>query len=213
MCASPRPAARRAALGLGGRIALVALAALVGACRRGDMGHDGARERIVAAPEPVAPTPTAPTAPGATVPDARPRPTDACPDPLAGRWHARRYANGEWLEHRVILTRRGRDLACAQEFRSWPGGLDDVAPPACPDGGRQFFQARLRCEATARAGSLELASVELLDRRTHCGGEVPTYNLDHFVGTLDGNQWDAINDDGGDDVGQPYRFRRVSCGP
>jgi hypothetical protein len=180
------------------------------------MGRDGARERITPAPEaPPAPGPaaTAPTAPGATVPDARPRPTDTCPDPLAGRWHARRYADGEWLEHRVMLTRRGGDLACAQEFRSWPGGPGEVAPPPCPDGGRTFFQARLRCEATERPGSLEVASVELLDRKAHCGGEVPRYNFDHFQGALEGNQWEAVNDDGVDDVGQPYRFHRVSCEP
>jgi hypothetical protein len=42
---------------------------------------------------------------------------------------------------------------------------------------------------------------------------VPRYNFDHFQGALEGNQWDAVNDDGVDDVGQPYRFHRVSCEP
>ena len=139
---------------------------------------------------------------------------DACPDRLAGRWHARRYADGEWLEHRVRLTRQPDGVTCEQEFRSWPGGPGEVAPPPCPDGGRTFFQARLRCEATERpSGDLYVRSVELLDRQAYCGGEVPRYNFDHFEGALDGNQWDAVNDDGVDDVGQPYRFRRVSCEP
>ena len=208
MCASPRPAARRAALGLAGLSGLVALA---GACGGGDMGRDGARERIAPATAPTAPT--APAAGGTTRPDAAPRAPAPCSDPLAGRWHARRYADGEWLEHRVMLTRQAGDLICEQEFRSWPGELDDVAPPACPDGGRQFFQARLRCVATVRLGGLEIASVELLDRQAFCGGEVPKYNFDHFVGGIDRNQWDAVNDDGVDDVGQPYTFRRVSCTP
>jgi hypothetical protein len=71
----------------------------------------------------------------------------------------------------------------------------------------------VRGDRAAERRASTCASVELLDRQVHCGGKVPRYNFDHFQGALDGNQWDAVNDDGVDDVGQPYRFHRVSCEP
>ncbi len=37
------------------------------------------------------------------------------------------------------------------------------------------------------------------------------YNLDHFTGTIRGNRFLAVNNDGGRDVNAPYSFRRTSC--
>ena len=136
-----------------------------------------------------------------------------CPDPVVGRWIARRQRGLEWVEHRVMIERRGHTLACVQEWRSWPGDDQQMAPPRCLTGGPAYFTAQLQCAVTVTPGQMQLDSVRLLTVRHTCGGEVSEYYLDHFAGALTDNRWDARNDDGHDDRAFDYTFRRVSCAP
>lgn len=132
---------------------------------------------------------------------------------MAGRWHARRWITGEWIEHRVTLTRQGGRLACAQEFRAWFGDRNATVPPRCPDGGFSYYRVLLDCDAQQRGDALEVRSATVRDLRHTCGGNLSRYNLDHLTGTVDGNQWDATNNDGADDIDARYRFVRLSCEP
>ena len=54
-------------------------------------------------------------------------------------------------------------------------------------------------------------SREILANIHTCNDEVVGYNLDSFAGNPVGNTWSTVNNDGGDDVDMPYRFRRLSC--
>lgn len=157
-----------------------------------------------------------PAAPGRRPVGAAPTEISAptgCPDPLVGLWTARRYDGVKWYEHRISFDRRAGTVYCHQESRSWPGLAGDTAPPRCPAGGFAFHQVLLTCELVSELPQLEVRSVAIDVQRHTCADEFPGYNLDHFTGTLDGNTWTTVNNDGGDDVDKPYRFHRLRCRP
>lgn len=154
------------------------------------------------------PTTTVTSPPDAAVAES------ACPDPIAGLWTARRFDGTTWNEHRLTFTRDRGELTCAQESRSWRGTIDDVVPPACARSGRgptSYHHVILRCDVIEAPPTLRVRSLEILSNTHTCDDEVVGYNLDSFVGDPSDNTWATTNNDGGDDVDTPYRFRRLSC--
>lgn len=191
-----RPAAASAAT--------LAVVAVLGGCdsRTSDWPGGGRR-----APSP-GPTATVTLAPDAAVAET------GCPDPIVGVWTARRFDGATWYEHRLTFMRVGGALTCAQESRSWLGTIDNALPPPCSRAGHpatSYHHVTLRCDVIEAPPQLMVRSREILQNIHTCNDEVVGYNLDSFAGNPVGNTWSTVNNDGGDDVDMPYRFRRLSC--
>ncbi len=63
----------------------------------------------------------------------------------------------------------------------------------------RFADGRLSFEGTA------------FTRVAHCVDPGFRYNLDHFTGAVSGDDFRAVNNDGGHEVDTPYTFERIAC--
>ena len=137
-----------------------------------------------------------------------------CADPVRGVWRAHRYDDARGRH--VAFTLRVDDVSPIGDLdgsitlRAWSGEREQTSPPRCAPGVadhtvRQPARGRfVRGEFDFRGRSHQ--------RTVHCidaGRWV--YNLDHFSGRIDGDQLQAVNNDGGNERDTPYRFRRIRC--
>lgn len=141
--------------------------------------------------------------------------TMTCPDPIAGMWIAKTFADrvGRWHEHRLTITRQGDDYVATQTTRMWNGGADATFPPPCPAGGPDWEVVEMADEVEWREGVLRVWGTSVTSQQNPCTGGATSYNLDSFTGRLRRNTFDAVNNDGRDAVDRPYRFRRIACAP
>jgi outer membrane biosynthesis protein TonB len=134
-----------------------------------------------------------------------------CSDPFSGTWQARRYRGSQ--DHWVVFTARlsgsGSSLSGTLTYRSWNGGPSQRRPPPCGPGvfdDTVFMRAR----GSIHGNQARIDAVSY-SRTSHCMDFGFGYNLDHFTGTVEGDRFNAVNNDGGMDIDEPYVFRRISC--
>lgn len=136
-----------------------------------------------------------------------------CADPILGTWRARRYdlALGRHVVFTLRLTeRQGSRVEGTILNRSWSGGRSQRSPPRCAPG---VSDHTVTMPARGRLVGDSFRLDALSHRRTnHCFDEgLWMYNLDHFTGTVEGDTFRAVNNDGGHERNSPYTFERISC--
>ena len=65
--------------------------------------------------------------------------------------------------------------------------------------------------ATLDGDQLHVWGTALLETRPRCDGRALDYALDSFTGTVTGDTFASVNNDGASAVNRPYHFRRVAC--
>jgi hypothetical protein len=154
----------------------------------------------------------------ATVAEQRARlpPPKACDDPVAGIWVSHQYAPRRGIWDQFTLT-IGRDPADKKRLvgtihnHVWAGGKEDEQPPPCE--GNQDYVVVMSAEGEADGLTIRYDGLDWKVESQTCGGRVG-YNIDHFVGTIDPalQEFQSLNNDGGEAVNEPTVFRRISCG-
>jgi hypothetical protein len=139
-----------------------------------------------------------------------PAPAAACTDPVAGTWVAREYrpAYLDWTEHELHITRAQDDYIVGHTSRVRDGDPRGPARFHCLPDAVEFDTVG---RATLTGDQLRIQGDTLLTTRARCDGQTYTYSLDTFTGTVAGNTFDALNNDGNTAVDTPYRFTRISC--
>lgn len=142
-----------------------------------------------------------------------PTTSPACDHAVKGTWVANEYRadQRDWVEHTIHIA----DLA--------PGtDLHEVDHVARVRSGNERGPTKLDCMPDAMefktVGRAELGGdqlgvygTRLVSTSAACDGTSATYSLDAWTGTVSGNTFDAVNNDGNTAVNRPYRFHRISC--
>ncbi|MBI5514859.1 MAG: hypothetical protein HY909_13875 [Deltaproteobacteria bacterium] len=156
----------------------------------------------------------------ATIEEQRARlpPPATCEDPVTGVWRSHRYNPrfGDWMIFTLTVRRAATDpasLVGSIEAHSWSGGPTQSEPPPCGPGVLHWtveMTALGRFDAPRR--QIEFWGTRWWVRERQCRGW-PSYNLDHFTGTIDPRiqEFQSVNNDGGRSVNEPTVFRRVRC--
>jgi hypothetical protein len=154
----------------------------------------------------------------ATVAEQRARlpPPKACDDPVAGVWMSHQHSarRGTWDQFTLTIRRDPDDrdrLVGTIHNHVWGGGPDDEQPPPCD--GQQDYVVVMTAEGEAEGLTIRYDGLDWKLESQTCGGRVG-YNIDHFVGTIDPalQEFQSLNNDGGEAVNEPTVFRRISCG-
>lgn len=136
-----------------------------------------------------------------------------CRDPIAGTWTARRYVPdaGEWELVTLRIARDGDRLTGTITVRFWSGDADRPDPPACAPGVRDTTAVET-AHGTFRNNLFSFEADDVRIESTPCASS-EHYNLDSFTGRVIPvhNLLEAVNNDGGRDVDEPHRFRRLRC--
>jgi hypothetical protein len=163
-----------------------------------------------------------PSAAPATVEEQRARlpPAADCADPVEGMWLAIMYTEQreEWYEYSIDVKRvapGSNQLKGEMTSHFWHGGAGDQKPPACnPIAGYEAVvkMPNATGSISPKGELLFGATTWRLDKMV-CGVSRILYNPDHFSGTIDPvrQEFQSVNNDGGNAVNEPAVFRRVSC--
>jgi hypothetical protein len=137
-------------------------------------------------------------------------PAAMCADPVAGTWTATEYRPLylDWVEHELTITNAPDGYRVAHTASVRDG---DERGPATFD----CFPDAVEFDTVGRASlsgdQLRVEGDALVTTRARCDGQTYTYSLDTFTGTLAGDTFDSVNNDGNTAQNTPYRFRRVAC--
>ncbi|MGE0871933.1 MAG: hypothetical protein AB7P03_25470 [Kofleriaceae bacterium] len=152
----------------------------------------------------------------ATVAEQRARlpPAAECDSPIAGTWRALTYSDYTfaWYQHTLEIQHDQTDptqLTGMHYVEYWRGGRDDVEPPArC----LRHQKGKMTGTGTFRDGEVAFFSGEYELVAAICGENVH-YNPDNFTGRLEPErqEFQAVNNDGGNAVNEPTVFRRIRC--
>lgn len=140
---------------------------------------------------------------------ARPSP-GACPDPVVGTWKARRFDPDMSKQAEFLLRIRENDdgrLSGRITLRAWSGRTP--RPPRCAPG-VFFHTVRMPARGRFEGGRLSFEGTSFT-RMAHCIDPGFRYNIDHFTGSVRGDTFRAVNNDGGHEVDTPYTFERIAC--
>ena len=157
----------------------------------------------------------APDAP-ATVEEQRARlpPPAACASPVAGHWKALAFDVRQQRWYDLALDIREDPANPAQlsgtiAVDSWEGDASAAEPPV-PCTGR--YRGKMAAHGSFTGGVVDFAGESFELGAVICGDFVG-YNPDRFTGRLDPErqEFQALNNDGGEAVNEPVVFRRVGC--
>lgn len=151
---------------------------------------------------------------------ARLPPPATCQDPVEGLWMARVWHLGtEWyiytLEiHRAVPGQPG--LTGAIHSRFWDGPSNIIEPPPCRPG---HLDRTVFMTAAGQANGLDVSfsGTSWRPETVTCGAPSSAsyirYNLDSFSGRIDPalQEFQSVNNDGGEAVNEPTVFRRIRC--
>lgn len=134
-----------------------------------------------------------------------------CADPVAGTWVAEEYRSehGDWVEHTLHISTDADTYVVDHTSRLRQG---DHRGPAAFHCAPSAFEFDTVGRATLRGDHLHVWGDGLVETRARCDGQSLGYALDSFTGTLSGDTFTSVNNDGATAVNVPYRFRRLSCG-
>lgn len=147
-----------------------------------------------------------------------PPPAD-CSDPVEGAWLALTYTakQGMWYEETLNVHREApgsNKLKGTMLSHFWRGSPTDQKPPACTIGQLEALVRMPDADGTIDAkGFIEFGAHSWVLDKTFCGTHWGTYYPDHYSGTIDParQEFQSVNNDGGEIVNEPTVFRRVSC--
>jgi hypothetical protein len=155
----------------------------------------------------------APDAP-ATVAEQRARlpPAAECGSPVEGKWKAMAYWHDHWYEFRLEIHEDPSDHAQLSGMiyvDFWTGPKTSPEPPT-PCGRR--IKGQMTATGTFRNGHVAIHGSDFVTTEAVCG-DAGRYNNDNFTGVLepDRQEFQSVNDDGGDAVNEPVVFRRIGC--
>jgi hypothetical protein len=148
---------------------------------------------------------------------ARLPPPAECKDPIIGLWKSHRYSEyqRQWTEFSLAIRRvpgTTEDLQGVIYNHSWKGDPSQVQPGPCL--GNRRIKVSMDARGFVREQYLEFWGVGRwrLDQ-VLCGSVDFDYLLDHFSGTIepDLQEFQSVNNDGGNAVNEPTVFRRIRC--
>ena len=155
----------------------------------------------------------------ATVAEQRARlpPPAECEDPVEGIWRAHQFWGwrGEWyvMTLEIHRSKPGQpELTGTILSEYWHGGAKDQEAPPCAQ--QPFhFVVRMPALGTYREGDVYFGGTSWTLDRAVCGGRPHGYNPDRFTGKIDPKiqEFQSVNNDGGQAVNAPAVFRRIRC--
>ena len=154
----------------------------------------------------------------ATVAEQRARlpPPAECDDHVAGTWRAHKFSDPLWEEFTLEIRRVSGDpqkLEGTIYNHYWYGDASRQQPSACDS--VQWYRARVRMPAkgTLSGDVIKFGGTSYTMEQLYCGGSSHGYNLDEFTGTIDKDkqEFQSVNNDGGQMVNHPTLFRRTAC--
>jgi len=133
-----------------------------------------------------------------------------CDDAVAGTWIADEYRRDhhDWIEHELHAARAVDGYIVEHTARVRSGDERGHAAMGCAPDAIEFDTVG---RATLDGDRLRVWGTSLLTTRARCDGTTQTYDLDSFSGTLAGETFDSVNNDGNTAVNRPYHFRRIAC--
>lgn len=161
-----------------------------------------------------------PTLAPATIEEQRarlPAPATNCSDPVAGIWMSHKYEGFQlyWYVFTLRIQRHVDGTLYGDiTSHSWNSSPREPEPPPCRPGLDHWVVA-MTAEGTANGLNVDFHGTSWRLGQVFCGP--PTgpggYNLDRFTGTIDPTiqEFQSVNNDGGDMVNDPTVFRRVRC--
>ena len=155
----------------------------------------------------------------ATVAEQRARlpPPAECESPIEGKWKAIVFSSNDFSWYEFILEVRHvpedkSRLTGMIYVDTWLGGPEQSEPGPCRgrrykgkmDGTGSFTDGQV----TFGGGAFQLVEVICGDQYTSVG-----YNPDQFTGRVepDRQEFQSVNNDGGNAVNEPTVFRRIGC--
>jgi hypothetical protein len=156
----------------------------------------------------------------ATITEQRNRlpPPAFCEDEVEGVWRAHYFWEGhdQWyvMTLEVRRDRRTHDRLTGvilAEF--WDGGRETSEPPAQCGPGVEHRIVRQPAQGSIVDGFITFGGTSWQLDRTFCSGGAMAYNPDVFSGRIDPaiQEFQSVNNDGGDAVNVPVVYRRVRC--
>lgn len=152
----------------------------------------------------------------ATVEEQRARlpPAAECASPVAGKWKSLNFdlRQRTWYEYILEVHEDPNDptrLTGMIYVDTWNGPEDSPEPPVpC----QRRFKGQMVGRGSFVNGDVAFGGGEFELTDVECG-RAPMYNPDQFTGRLEPErqEFQAVNNDGGDAVNEPTVFRRVGC--
>ncbi|MGE0547128.1 MAG: hypothetical protein AB7R00_08735 [Kofleriaceae bacterium] len=152
----------------------------------------------------------------ATVAEQRARlpPAAECESPIAGTWRALTYSEYTfaWYQHTLEIHQDPTDptqLTGMHYVEYWRGGPENTEPPALCI---RHQKGKMTGTGTFRDSEVAFFSGEYELVAEICGDHVH-YNPDNFTGRVEPErqEFQAVNNDGGNAVNEPTVFRRIGC--
>jgi hypothetical protein len=152
----------------------------------------------------------------ATVAEQRSRlpPAAECESEVEGTWKALIHDDDdEWYEFTLEVRHDPNDktvLTGSITVHSWEGPSDQPEPPTkCA--GRRYI-GKMSGSGTFVGGDVVFGGADFHVTEDLCGGPA-AYNEDQFSGKLEPErqEFQSVNNDGGDAVNEPTVFRRIGC--
>jgi hypothetical protein len=105
---------------------------------------------------------------------------------------------------------RPNELEGTISVRVWRGSPTDEEPGPCT--GETHYRLTQEAKGTHKDGVIEFWGTSQKLDEVLCG-RFAAYNLDHFSGQIDRRiqEFQSVNNDGGNAVNQPSVFRRIGC--
>jgi hypothetical protein len=146
-----------------------------------------------------------------------PPPAADCSDPVEGVWLALTYAGFQstWYEETLNVRRKAPgspQLEGIMTAHFWRGSPTDKAPPPCGLLGVEATVIMPDATGKAEGQNIEFGATKYKWDKIACG-RPGIYNPDHYSGTIDPalQEFQSVNNDGGEMVNEPTVFRRISC--
>lgn len=133
-----------------------------------------------------------------------------CQDAVKGTWVANEYRadQRDWVEHTIRITDGYDTYEVEHVARVRSGNERGPAKLDCMPDAMEF---KTHGRAELGGDQLSVYGTRLVSTSAACDGTSASYSLDAWTGTVSGNTFDAVNNDGNTAVNRPYRFHRVSC--
>jgi hypothetical protein len=133
-----------------------------------------------------------------------------CASPVHGVWIAREYRreHHDWIEHEIHIVNGTDHLFVDHTARVRDGNERGPAALGCMPDAVEFDT---RGRAILDGDQLHIWGDSLVSTRARCDGASMSYSLDSWTGTVSGNTFESVNNDGDTAVNRPYRFTRIAC--
>ncbi len=160
-----------------------------------------------------------PDSSSATVEEQRARlpPAARCSDLVEGTWLATNFQANRAVWHEYTLEIRrgvpgGAEIKGEMSVHYWSGGDQDERPPKCRPGGYEVYVKMQGSGTVAPNGEVAFGSKSYVVDKAPCGTS-RRYNPDNFTGKIDPDlqEFQSVNNDGGNAVNEPTVFRRIRC--